>query len=38
VRIALPAAVRGGSIRVLTIDRAGRLRAARRNLRADSHR
>jgi Regulator of chromosome condensation (RCC1) repeat/Collagen triple helix repeat (20 copies) len=38
VRIALPAAVRGGSVRVVTIDRAGRLRATRRSLRADSHR
>ena len=32
VRIALPAAVRGGSVRVVTIDRAGRLRATRRSV------
>jgi hypothetical protein len=34
VRIPLPAAVRGGSVRVVTIDRAGRLRATRRSVRS----
>jgi antitoxin (DNA-binding transcriptional repressor) of toxin-antitoxin stability system len=32
VLIALPALARGGSVRVVTIDRAGRLRVARRSL------
>ena len=32
VRIALPEAVRGGSVRVVTIDRSGRLRATRRSV------
>ena len=34
VRIQLPAAVRGGSIRIVTVDRAGRLRATRRSVRS----
>ena len=38
VRIPLPARVRGGSVRVVTIDHAGRLRGTRRSLRADSNR
>ena len=39
VRIALPAAVRGGSVRVVTIDRAGRLRGDRGEAcERDSHR
>ena len=33
VRIPLPEAVRGGSVRVVTIDRTGRLRATRRSVR-----
>ena len=32
VRIPLPEAVRGGSVRVVTIDRSGRLRATRRSV------
>ena len=32
VRIALPASVRGGSVRVVTIDRSGRLRATETRL------
>ena len=32
VRIPLPEAVRGGSVRVVTIDRTGRLRATRRSV------
>ena len=34
VRIPLPTAVRGGSVRVVTVDRAGRLRATRRSVRS----
>ena len=34
VRIALPAGVRGGRMRVVTIDRDGRLRATRTTVRA----